>query len=73
MNDEQARLNKYLNASTRQLVWWRYKKHTLAMVGLWFVGGLYFTALFCESSWPRTTRTVGLTTQFTAHPQKSGF
>jgi peptide/nickel transport system permease protein len=48
MNDEQARINKYLNASMRQLVWWRYKKHLLAMVGLWFVSGLYFTALFCE-------------------------
>ncbi|MBI5252216.1 MAG: ABC transporter permease [Desulfomonile tiedjei] len=48
MNEEQQRLEKYLNASTRQLVWWRYKKHTLAMVGLAFVVGLYLAALFCE-------------------------
>ena len=40
--------NKYLNASTRQLVWWRYKKHALAMIGLWFICGLYITALLCE-------------------------
>ncbi len=48
MNEEQARLEKYLNASTRQLVWWRFKKHTLAMIGLVLVIGLYVTALFCE-------------------------
>ena len=48
MNAEQAKLEKYLNASTRQLVWWRFKKHTLAMVGLFFVIGLYTTATFCE-------------------------
>ncbi len=48
MNEEQARLEKYLNASTRQLVWWKFKKHTLAMIGLVLVIGLYVTALFCE-------------------------
>lgn len=48
MNPETDQGNKYLNASTRQLVWWRYKKHTLAMIGLWIIGGLYFSALFCE-------------------------
>lgn len=39
---------KYLNASTRQLVWWRYKKHHIAMIGLYTIGALYFSALFCE-------------------------
>lgn len=48
MNPETDQGNKYLNASTRQLVWWRFKKHALAMIGLWFIGGLYVTALFCE-------------------------
>jgi peptide/nickel transport system permease protein len=49
---------KYLNASARQLVWWRYKKHRLAMVGLWAIGGLYFAALFCEflSPYDKDTR-----------------
>lgn len=48
MNPEQERAEKYLNASTRQLVWWRYKKHTLAVIGLVLIGGLYFSSFFCE-------------------------
>jgi len=50
MNQSQdaAKAEKYLNASMRQLVWWRYKKHTLALVGLWLIGILYFSALCCE-------------------------
>jgi peptide/nickel transport system permease protein len=48
MNDEQKQLDKYLNASTRQLIWWRYRKHRLAMIGLWCVIGLYIIAIFCE-------------------------
>lgn len=32
----------------RQLVWWRYKKHSLAMIGLWCICLLYFGAAFCE-------------------------
>jgi len=48
MTQEVAKEEKYLNASTRQLVWWQYKKHTLAMIGLWFIGGLYFVSAFCE-------------------------
>ncbi len=43
-----ARQQKYLNASARQLIWWRYKKHTLAMIGLVSICGMYFTAFFCE-------------------------
>lgn len=39
---------KYLNASTRRLIWWRYRKHTLAMIGLVSIAGMYFTAVFCE-------------------------
>lgn len=48
MSANQTREEKYLNASTRQLVWWRYQKHTLAMIGLWLIVILYFCALFCE-------------------------
>src|SRR5208337_2357793 len=48
MNQDQGSENKYLNASTRQLIWWQYKKHILAMVGLWLISGLYITAIFCE-------------------------
>ena len=39
---------KYLNASTRKLIWWKYQKHTLAMIGLISIAGMYFTAIFCE-------------------------
>ncbi len=48
MNSAESKQERYLNASTRRLVWWRYKKHTLAMVGLYAILGLYFTSLFCE-------------------------
>lgn len=48
MNEDLKRREKYLNASTSQLVWWAYKKHTLAVIGLWAILGLYFTASFCE-------------------------
>ncbi len=48
MNQQTKQEEKYLNASTRQLIWWRYKKHLLAMVGLWLIGALYFSAAFCE-------------------------
>lgn len=48
MNKEHEQAEKYLNASTRQLIWWRFKKHKLAMVGLWFIILLYIAAAFCE-------------------------
>ncbi len=48
MNQDLKREEKYLNASTRQLVWWRYKKHGLAMVGLIAIVGLYLSSTFCE-------------------------
>jgi len=57
MTPDREQENKYLNASTRQLVWWRYQKHTLAMIGLWLIGGLYVTALFCEFLAPYSTET----------------
>lgn len=48
MNEEEKREAKYLNASTKQLVWWRYKKHVVAMIGLWAIAILYAGAMFCE-------------------------
>lgn len=35
-------------ASQRRLVWWRLRKHRLAMVGLVITAGFYFVALFAE-------------------------
>jgi peptide/nickel transport system permease protein len=48
MKNQEDQTSKYLDASTRQLIWWRFKKHTLAMIGLWLIGLLYFAAIFCE-------------------------
>ncbi|MDQ7781956.1 MAG: ABC transporter permease [Desulfomonilaceae bacterium] len=48
MNQDKIRAEKYLNASTRQLIWWRYKKHLLAMAGLFCIAGLYVVTIFCE-------------------------
>jgi peptide/nickel transport system permease protein len=48
MNQDQQKAERYLNASTRQLIWWRYKKHALAMIGLISLVGMYLTATFCE-------------------------
>ena len=48
MNQDHKKEQKYLDASTRQLIWWRYKKHALAMIGLWSIGLLYFSAACCE-------------------------
>ncbi|MFH0825594.1 MAG: ABC transporter permease [Pseudomonadota bacterium] len=48
MIQETSANEKYLNASTRQLVWWRYKKHALAMFGLYLLAGLYLSSAFCE-------------------------
>lgn len=35
-------------ASQRQLIWWRFRKHRLAAVGLVLLGLIYLTAAFCE-------------------------
>jgi peptide/nickel transport system permease protein len=48
MSTETSIEEKYLNASTRQLIWWRFKKHKLAMVALYFIAALYFAAVFAE-------------------------
>lgn len=48
MNTDQEKAEKFLNASTRQLVWWRYKRHMLAMIGLVCIAGLYISSMFCE-------------------------
>ena len=35
-------------ASQWQLTWWAFKRHRMAMVGLWVIGLFYVIALFCE-------------------------
>ena len=35
-------------ASARQLVWWKFRRHKLALVSLWVVGAFYLLAVFAE-------------------------
>lgn len=43
-NDEE----KYFNASQWQLIWWKFRKHRLAIIGGIIVSIFYVIALFCE-------------------------
>ena len=45
---ESAFEEKMFVASQYQLMWWKLKKHRLAMVGFAVLGGFYIAALFCE-------------------------
>ena len=49
---------KYAVASQRQLIWWRFKRHKLAIISLWVVGLFYVFALsadFLATSDPHAT------------------
>lgn len=35
-------------ASQWKLIWWKFRKHKLALVSLWILGFLYLIVLFCE-------------------------
>ena len=35
-------------ASQWQLIWWSFKRHKMAMVGLWVIGFMYLVSLFAE-------------------------
>jgi peptide/nickel transport system permease protein len=39
---------RYLKASQGQIIWWRFKRHRLAYLSLWFVGLSYFSILITE-------------------------
>jgi peptide/nickel transport system permease protein len=39
---------RYLNASQGQIIWWRFKRHKLAYLCLWFLGLSYLSILFTE-------------------------
>lgn len=47
---------RYYYASQAQLIWWRFRKHRLAMVGLTVLAILYFVAVFAEFFAPYSTR-----------------
>lgn len=39
---------KYFVATPRQLMWWKFKKHKLAVIALFILGLMYFLAAFAE-------------------------
>jgi peptide/nickel transport system permease protein len=39
------------------LIWWKFRKHTLAVIGLWVLGFFYLLAIFCEFVSPYTPQT----------------
>lgn len=45
---EEELKQKFYFATPRQLMWWKLKKHKLAVLSLIILGLLYFIALFCE-------------------------
>jgi peptide/nickel transport system permease protein len=49
--------NAHHSASQRQLVWWRFRQHKLAMAGLIVTGLIYVVALFAEFLAPYGTST----------------
>ncbi len=48
---------KYYFASQWRLIWWRLRKHRLAMISLWFLVGLYGVIPFVEVLAPYALRT----------------
>jgi peptide/nickel transport system permease protein len=47
----------YYVASQWQLIWWKFRKHRLAMIGAPVLGFFYFLAIFCEFLSPYTSLT----------------
>lgn len=46
--EENSRAESLYSASARQLIWWRFKKHRLAVISLIFLAFSYFVAIFAE-------------------------
>jgi peptide/nickel transport system permease protein len=53
---------KYMRASQRQLIWWRFRRHRIALVALCFLIPAYLTVFFTEIIAP-----YGLETRNTSH------
>jgi len=48
LEKEQEEEEKYYFASQWKLIWWKFRKHKLAMIAGPVLGVLYFLAIFCE-------------------------
>jgi peptide/nickel transport system permease protein len=69
--DEQEK-ERYFAASQWQLIWWKFRKHKLAMIGAPVILFLYTLALFCEFLSPYTELTR-FTGYLDAPPQRIRF
>lgn len=47
------------SASQRQLIWWRFRKHKMAMIGLWLLIAMYLIAAFAGFFAPFAKDSVG--------------
>lgn len=56
-NKEQVLEEKIFLASQWQLIWWKFKKHKLAITALFILIFLYFLAIFCQFIAPYTLDT----------------
>ncbi len=52
----QASAERVYTASQAQLVWWKFRKHKVAMASLWILVALYTIAIFCEFLAPHSPR-----------------
>lgn len=52
--DAQAKSDPLEGASQWRLIWYKFRRHRLAMLGLWVTGLIYFVALFAEVLAPST-------------------
>ncbi len=55
-------LEKWFTASQGQLIWWRFKKHKMALIGIAVLALLYFVSMFAEFFGP-----YGTTQRFAAY------
>lgn len=53
-SDTTTREDQIQFASQRKLIWWRFRKHRFAVIGLVLLGLIYLTAAFCEFLAPTT-------------------
>jgi peptide/nickel transport system permease protein len=55
--NKRAEDERYFQASQWQLIWWKFRKHKLAIIGTVVIAILYFVVVFCEFLSPYKTTT----------------
>ena len=61
LENKNSKVERYLYASQWRLIWWRFKKHKLALIGMIILAILYLSAIFADFIIPYdpTLRLVG--------------